>query len=645
MQLSPEDEQFRDRLRRWLEDSLTGRFAALRGAGGPGREHQAHAERMEWERHLAATAGPVSAGRPSTAGAGLPLTQEVIFHEEYARAGGPARSATWSARDCSARRSSTSAAPTSSGDSCPGSAGTELLVPGLQRAQRRQRPRERATTGPLEDDEWVLNGQKVWTSLAQWSDWCFVVCRTEAGSERAQGPVLPAGPHGRAGHRGPRRSPRSPAPPSSTRCSSTTPAPRATTSSARPATGWKVAMGTLVLRTRRTHPRPADRASSASSTGSSTSPEERGGRRPADPPGGPPTWPSGTRFTAASALRNRSVDDNVELRCRAAAHPRHHAWSKLLWANLAPGPGELAMDVPRAARWSPDGDAATARRLPPAVPLQPGRHDLRWLQPDPAQHHRRASPGPAPPGRPRRGPDPPTSRIRPAVTRPPTGCSAGKTVLVTAAAGTGIGFARAKRCAEEGARVVISDKHERRLAEAARPSCAAARRPVVVTLRRDRRGAGAGAVRRRGRASWARSTCSSTTPGSAAPPTLDEMTDEQWSRRARRHAERHVPLHAGRAEPHVRARRGGVIVNNASVHRLARAGGPGALRRGQGRRDGAHPVRGDRGGAARRAGQRGVAEPGHAPVPGQGDHRRAARRARGPRGVRPRRASRGRSPT
>lgn len=42
----------------------------------------------------------------------------------------------------------------------------------------------------------------------------------------------------------------------------------------------------------------------------------------------------------------------------------------------------------------------------------------------------------------------------------------GKTVLITAAAGTGIGFATAKRCVEEGARVMISDVHERRLQEA-----------------------------------------------------------------------------------------------------------------------------------------------------------------------------------
>ena len=41
----------------------------------------------------------------------------------------------------------------------------------------------------------------------------------------------------------------------------------------------------------------------------------------------------------------------------------------------------------------------------------------------------------------------------------------GKTVVVTAVAGAGIGMAAAKRCLEEGARVVISDTHERRLGE------------------------------------------------------------------------------------------------------------------------------------------------------------------------------------
>ena len=54
-------------------------------------------------------------------------------------------------------------------------------------------------------------------------------------------------------------------------------------------------------------------------------------------------------------------------------------------------------------------------------------------------------------------------------TQPPDGHRLldGKTVVVTAAAGTGIGFATAQRCQAEGARVLLSDRHERRLAEAA----------------------------------------------------------------------------------------------------------------------------------------------------------------------------------
>src|SRR6266542_4992224 len=61
----------------------------------------------------------------------------------------------------------------------------------------------------------------------------------------------------------------------------------------------------------------------------------------------------------------------------------------------------------------------------------------------------------------------------------------GKTLLVTAAAGTGIGFATAKRCAEEGATVAISDKHERRLAESADQLGGALAVPCDVTQEDD----------------------------------------------------------------------------------------------------------------------------------------------------------------
>ena len=55
----------------------------------------------------------------------------------------------------------------------------------------------------------------------------------------------------------------------------------------------------------------------------------------------------------------------------------------------------------------------------------------------------------------------------PPVAPPGRGLLTGRTVVVTAAAGTGIGYATAERCAREGADVAISDRHERRLGEAA----------------------------------------------------------------------------------------------------------------------------------------------------------------------------------
>src|ERR1700731_5235037 len=93
-----------------------------------------------------------------------------------------------------------------------------------------------------------------------------------------------------------------------------------------------------------------------------------------------------------------------------------------------------------------------------AVPVLTRRYDLRRLERDPAQHHCRAGSRPAPGGE------------RVTLAFPPKeidghGLLTGKVGVVTAAAGTGIGSAVARRALAEGADVVISDHHERRLGE------------------------------------------------------------------------------------------------------------------------------------------------------------------------------------
>ena len=178
---------FRAEVRAWLRDGLTGEFAEARGLGGPGREHEAFEERRAWNQHLAA-AGLTCLGWPEEhGGRGLTVAHRVAFYEEYAKADAPDKVNHF---------------------------GEELLGPtliayGTPEQQQRFLPRildvtelwsqgysepgagsdlaNVSTSAELVGDEWVINGQKVWTSLAHWAQWCFVVARSEKGSKRHAG--------------------------------------------------------------------------------------------------------------------------------------------------------------------------------------------------------------------------------------------------------------------------------------------------------------------------------------------------------------------------------------------------------------------------------------------------------------------------
>jgi alkylation response protein AidB-like acyl-CoA dehydrogenase len=182
-----EVQTFRAEVRQWLADNLVGEFAALKGLGGPGREHEAFEERRAWNQHLAA-AGLTCLGWPEEyGGRGLSVAHRVAFYEEYAKADAPDKVNHF---------------------------GEELLGPtlieyGTEEQKKRFLPNilnvtelwsqgysepnagsdlaNVSTSAELVGDEWVINGQKVWTSLAHWAQWCFVVCRTEKGSKRHAG--------------------------------------------------------------------------------------------------------------------------------------------------------------------------------------------------------------------------------------------------------------------------------------------------------------------------------------------------------------------------------------------------------------------------------------------------------------------------
>lgn len=83
---SAEDEVFREEVRTFLEESLSGDFAVVRGRGGPGDDGALFEERLAWEQHLGAH-GWTCVGWPKEhGGRGLSLHQQVIYFEEYTRA-------------------------------------------------------------------------------------------------------------------------------------------------------------------------------------------------------------------------------------------------------------------------------------------------------------------------------------------------------------------------------------------------------------------------------------------------------------------------------------------------------------------------------------------------------------------------------
>jgi alkylation response protein AidB-like acyl-CoA dehydrogenase len=187
LRFSPEQEAFRREVAGWLEAELSGGFRAVRGRGGPGDEHALLDERRAWERRLG-EAGWSCIGFPREyGGRDATLAEQMIFHEEYARAGGPGRlghigegllgpTLAHFGTEAQKRRFLPAIAR-----------GEEIWCQGYSEPNAGSDLANVQTRARLEGGEWVIDGQKVWTSWAQWADWCFALCRTDPASSRHAG--------------------------------------------------------------------------------------------------------------------------------------------------------------------------------------------------------------------------------------------------------------------------------------------------------------------------------------------------------------------------------------------------------------------------------------------------------------------------
>ena len=176
----PEAEAFRSEIRAWLEEHFPADYAELRG-----EERQAFLK--QWVRTLY-EGGWICASWPKEyGGKGLTTMQQVVLNEEFARVGAPMRADFF-------------------GDTL---VGPTILQWGTEEQKREFLPKilrgevswcqgfsepdagsdlaGLKTTAVLDGDEWVINGQKVWTTQAQHADYVFLLARTDSTAPKHAG--------------------------------------------------------------------------------------------------------------------------------------------------------------------------------------------------------------------------------------------------------------------------------------------------------------------------------------------------------------------------------------------------------------------------------------------------------------------------
>lgn len=180
----------RNEFSKWMDENFGGKYEPLRWRATPGDEDAFPGLRLEWEKKMG-EGGWIGVGWPKELGGhGAGLEEIVGFNEEYAKHGGPGRAGhigeTLFAPTLIAYGSDTQKAKY-----LPGiKAGTEFWCQGYSEPNAGSDLSNIKTKARLENGVWIVDGQKIWTSLAMESDYIFTIARAEEGSVGRHGLVF-----------------------------------------------------------------------------------------------------------------------------------------------------------------------------------------------------------------------------------------------------------------------------------------------------------------------------------------------------------------------------------------------------------------------------------------------------------------------
>ena len=183
---TPAEAAFRDEVRNWLDEHLVGDFKNFGGRGAPVSD-DGFDLRREWERELG-RGGWLGLGYPRACGGReAPISHQIIFTEECAKARTPYRASVQGSEmlghcivgfgnDDQKRRF------------LPGIlSGETLWCQGYSEPDAGSDLTNVRTRAELDGDQWVINGQKVWTTMGHYCDWIYAVVRTDPSQKRNKG--------------------------------------------------------------------------------------------------------------------------------------------------------------------------------------------------------------------------------------------------------------------------------------------------------------------------------------------------------------------------------------------------------------------------------------------------------------------------
>ena len=179
-----QEEAFREEAADWLQGQMAGEFRDIKGIA---KLTAAPERRKEWEQQLGRHGWSCIGWPKQWGGRDASLAEQVIFAEEYARAGVPGR-INHIGIELAGPTILAFGTEEQKARFLPGiAAGETIFCQGFSEPGAGSDLASVRTKGRIEGDEWVVNGQKIWTSLAHISDWIFVVTRTEEGSKGPKG--------------------------------------------------------------------------------------------------------------------------------------------------------------------------------------------------------------------------------------------------------------------------------------------------------------------------------------------------------------------------------------------------------------------------------------------------------------------------